>query len=647
VSTVAEPPRGRTQPREDLDYKDLLDVFPAAVYVTDADGTITFFNRAAESLAGRTPELGRDKWCVVWRLHRADGEPLPLDKCPMAVALRTGRPVRGVELIAERPNGERVPVMPFPTPLFSPDGKLTGAVNMIIDISDLKRAEATAARRAEEQAALYRFTDRLYRADDEQDIHEAGLDAILAALRCSRASILLFDDEGVMQFVASRGLSAAYCEAVTGHTPWTPGEPQPEPIFIPDIAQADLEDDLKATIARENIAALAFIPLVAHGGVIGKFMAYYDAPRQLDAEQTELALTIARQLGFGIERERAKRFRELAEQRQHRSDSEFRTLADNIHQFAWMTDATGWIYWYNQRWFDYTGATLDEMQGWGWTKVHHPDHVERVVSSFSRAVETGLPWEDTFPLRGKDGQYRWFLSRALPIRDAAGAVLRWFGTNTDITERLQAEEQRTVLINELNHRVKNTLATVQSVAMQTLRNAEQSGDALGLFNARLATLARAHDLLTQENWRGAELHHVIDQAMAPFRTTEQVKSGGPEVRLSPKQALTLSVVLHELATNAIKYGALSRSSGRVDISWRVQEGALHLVWRESGGPAVAKPSRTGFGTRLIQRSFTHDLGGEAKLDYLPGGVAAQCTIPLEAGADHDGQGSAESPHRRG
>jgi PAS domain S-box-containing protein len=123
------------------------------------------------------------------------------------------------------------------------------------------------------------------------------------------------------------------------------------------------------------------------------------------------------------------------------NEERFRTLADNMSQFAWMADETGWIFWYNQRWFDYTGTTLEEMQGWGWQQVHHPDHVDRVVEHFHHCFETGEQWEDTFPLRSRDGTYRWFLSRAIPIRDEQGQILRWFGTNTDISDRKQAEEQ--------------------------------------------------------------------------------------------------------------------------------------------------------------------------------------------------------------
>ncbi|WP_221032115.1 hybrid sensor histidine kinase/response regulator [Actomonas aquatica] len=138
------------------------------------------------------------------------------------------------------------------------------------------------------------------------------------------------------------------------------------------------------------------------------------------------------------ERETAQR--ERAEEALRRSESRFRNLADNISQLAWMTDETGYIFWYNKRWFDYTGTTLDGMRGWGWRSVHHPDHIERVVSKFKECLARGSEWEDTFPLRGKDGSYRWFLSRAIPIHDPHGKVLGWFGTNTDITRQLETED---------------------------------------------------------------------------------------------------------------------------------------------------------------------------------------------------------------
>ena len=141
---------------------------------------------------------------------------------------------------------------------------------------------------------------------------------------------------------------------------------------------------------------------------------------------------IAAAAGWSVQRDHSARV--LAEDALREGEGRFRTLANNIPQLAWMADEKGYIFWYNDRWFDYTGTTLDEMAGWGWQKVHHPDHVQRVVDKISQCFQTGEIWEDTFPLRGRDGSYHLFLSRAVPIRDSEGKVLRWFGTNTDISE---------------------------------------------------------------------------------------------------------------------------------------------------------------------------------------------------------------------
>lgn len=170
--------------------------------------------------------------------------------------------------------------------------------------------------------------------------------------------------------------------------------------------------------------------------------------------------------------------RKNAEQQLRESERNFRTLANTIPQLAWMADPTGWIFWYNERWHEYTGKTLEQMEGWGWRSVHHPEHVERVTEHIRRAFAAGTPWEDTFPIRGKDGEYRWFLSRANPIRDSEEKIVRWFGTNTDITEVIEARaeaerrreelervtESRTRLMRGFSHDVKNPLGAANGFA---------------------------------------------------------------------------------------------------------------------------------------------------------------------------------------
>ena len=204
----------------------------------------------------------------------------------------------------------------------------------------------------------------------------------------------------------------------------------------------------------------------------------------------------------------------------------------------------------------------------------------------------------------------------------------------DLSAQAAARERQKLLIDELNHRVKNTLATVQSFASQTLRNSNSLAEARSMFDSRLLSLAKAHDVLTKQSWEGADLREVVDQALDAHRTAKgRITIKGPDVRLSPKQALALSMALHELATNAAKYGALSNDSGRVQVGWHVRRNGgadeLDLGWTEEGGPLVTPPTRKGFGSRLIERNLANELAGEVRIDYRPAGVAASIRTPVE------------------
>jgi PAS domain S-box-containing protein len=188
----------------------------------------------------------------------------------------------------------------------------------------------------------------------------------------------------------------------------------------------------------------------------------------------------------------AQRHKRIAGEKALReSEARFRELADNISQFAWTADRAGWIFWYNKRWHDYTGTTPEEMQGWGWQMVHHPEHVDRVVERIRQSFEAGTPWEDTFPLRGGDGNYRWFLSRAPPIHNDAGEVIRWFGTNTDITEQIEAEKALRELNENLEQRVQNETRErlkIWNVSQDLLVIADMTGKYLTINPAWSATL---------------------------------------------------------------------------------------------------------------------------------------------------------------
>ena len=511
--------------------------------------------------------------------------------------------------------------------------------------------------------------------------------------------------------------------------------------------------------------------------------------------------------------------------------AEFAALADNLPQLAWIADADGWITWYNRRWYEYTGTTPAEMEGWGWQAVHDPETLPQVLARWNASIATAEPFDMVFPLKGADGVFRPFLTRVQPWRDAQGRVARWFGTNTDISEhqavsealgeekrlletlnrtaalvaaeldlerlvqtvtdagvaltgaqfgaffynvlnergesytlytisgvprehfsrfpmprnthifeptfrgsgtvrsdditkdprygklaphygmpkghlpvtsylavpvvsrsgevlgglffghaeagrftarheellvgiagqaaigidnarlfqaaqreieeRREAERHRTLLMNELNHRVKNTLATVQAIAAQTLRSSGIEADARAAFDARLVALSNAHNLLTGEHWVGATVAEVVETALGLYRApgAERFAVSGAEVRLSPKTALALAMALHELATNAAKYGALSNEAGRVEVHWEIDGGRFRMRWTERGGPPVSPPARRGFGSRLVERGLAAELGGMVRLVYEPEGVVCTIEAPLPRPAGSDGGGA--------
>jgi PAS domain S-box-containing protein len=232
------------------------------------------------------------------------------------------------------------------------------------------------------------------------------------------------------------------------------------------------------------------------------------------------------------------------------------------------------------------------------------------------------------------GRPRWWDVAVTPILGPDGSVDKLLSVSRDITETKHLEEHQRLLIHELNHRVKNTLATVQSIASQTLRNANTKEEAQAAFEARLFALSRAHNVLTRENWEGANLRKIVTEAIAPYSNAREARLhlNGPNVRLPPRMALALAMALQELATNAVKYGALSNETGEIAIEWRLDgqraPPCLHLRWKESGGPAVQEPKRRGFGTRLIERSLALDLEGDVDIRFAPTGVVCTVDAPL-------------------
>ncbi len=328
-----------------------------------------------------------------------------------------------------------------------------------------------------------------------------------------------------------------------------------------------------------------------------------------------------------------------AEERLRESERHIRELLEALPAAIYTTDAAGRITYYNQAAVEFSGRRpILGSDEWcvSW-RLFTPDGSPLPHDQCPMAVAL----KDGRAIRGEealaerpDGTRVPFIPFPTPLRDASGKVIGAVNMLVDITERKQAEEHQRVLIDELNHRVKNTLATVQSIAAQTIRTSPDIRTFSENFEPRLLALSRAHELLTRRAWTGVNLRDIVCQELEPYDdgSATRVLLEGHDLTLEPRVGLALSLVLHELTTNAAKYGALSTEQGLVTVRWSASESGhpdvLRIDWIESGGPAVPPPAKRSFGTRLIERSMTKDLQGRARLDFDPAGLRCSLELPL-------------------
>lgn len=331
--------------------------------------------------------------------------------------------------------------------------------------------------------------------------------------------------------------------------------------------------------------------------------------------------------------------RDITDQKQARADaleSEQRLRATYEHAFAGIAEVSpeGRFLRVNERFCGLVGYSRDELSSRTIWDISHPDdHVEereRFRRHMAGEIEVYTVGERYLH---KNGQVVWVELAASRVVDDLGQPLYGIRVVHDVSQRRRWEQQQLLLINELNHRVKNTLATVQSIVAQTTRLSGSPAEIRARIEGRLLALSEAHNLLTRENWEGADLREIIERAIAPFRASgdHRIRVQGGSVRLSPRQAVALSMALHELGTNAVKYGALSGDAGWVEVLWTFAGpggGTLALEWREAGGPRVAAPTSRGFGSRLLERGLAQDLEGEVELNFDPEGVVCRITAPI-------------------
>lgn len=362
------------------------------------------------------------------------------------------------------------------------------------------------------------------------------------------------------------------------------------------------------------------VPLIKGGRIGAALLVHHAEPRRWREDEEVLVRQVAESTWDAVERARVETALRASEER-------LRDILESINDAFYAVDKDWRFTYINRKTEELWGRKRDELMG----KVYWEEFPQAVGSEQYKAHVIAMEGRVPVRLEAMSAIIRqWLEISIFPTAD--GGLSIYF---RDVSDRKHAEDHRELLIHELNHRVKNTLATVQSIATQTLRNAGVSQEARMTFEARLFALSRAHNVLTRENWEGASLQEIVAQSIEPYRGVgeNRLRTRGDEIRLSPRMALALSMALQELATNAVKHGALAGSAGQVEITWSLdisaQPARLHMRWQETGGAPVKAPQHRGFGSRLIERSLASDLQGQVKIEFDPAGVVCTIDAPMD------------------
>ena len=813
--------------------------------MTDAEGRLTFYNEAAAAFWGCRPQLGESKFCGSWKLYWSDGTPLPHDQCPMAMALHQGRPIRGMEAVAERPDGTRIPFIPYPTPLFDASGRLTGAINMLVDISERKRTEATLEERNAQfelasrigQIGTYSYnyrtrilhlspgcatiyglpghTREITQKDWRAQLHPDDLPRIDAISRQALAHrqpelvlefriirpdgktrwieariLVTYNDAGravqmiganidvtarkqTEQDLAERNVQLALAEKVSrvgsfvndtqtdtiqcsaGYAAIL-GFPEGTSMILRSQWRAiahpeDVErmDEIREQVFRQkqseyNVDYRINLPGVGVRWIEGRAFVSYDGDGHPRVVGVNIDVTERKRAEDALRRSEAELVeaqrlahigswswdattntflasRELSricdwDPTRHLLDERRDHLVDDWEQLSaaarkamqtgvayefdaqacrngtpiWITargeavyDSKGQIVGLRGTVQDITERKIAELTlaernvqlalagkaalvgSWaydadteimqiseGYAAIHgfpegttkiarseclagvHPDDIGRVEQSRSEAFQASRrEYSVEYRIFRPGGEMRWVETRCFISYDSEGCPHRVVGVSIDISERKRVEEQQGKLVAELDHRVKNVLATVQAVAAHTMQASSSMEHFVAALDGRIRSMGSTHELFSHRRWQGISLTELVERELAPYTTGSNTDISGPEVMLSAEAGQTMATVLHELATNAAKHGALSAPSGRVSIRWRLPlngsaDDRLVLTWEETGGPLVVSRSKSSYGMHVVRELVPYELGGTVDHVLAPEGARCQFEIPL-------------------
>jgi PAS domain S-box-containing protein len=496
------------------DFRELVEALPVAIYMTDAQGRLTYFNAAAVKLSGRVPELGTDKWCVTWKIFLPDGIPLPHDQCPMAVALKGAQVPTGIECVAERPDGTRFWFTPCPAVVRDAEGRISGGINLLLDITDRKNAEIEAAEQfqaivettpecvkliAPDGTLLFMNTPGLAMvgAASAEDVTGKNVYDIIAAEDRDRfrefnqrvckgeKAFLQFDIvglNGVRRHMETHAAPLRHHDGTTVHLAITHDITERKQAeraalllsaIVDSSEDAIVSKDLNGIITSWNKSAERVFGYTAAESIgqsvtmlipfgrldeepkilarlrRGERVEHFETVRRRkDGALIDISLTISpvRDSKGGIVGA-SKIARDISESKRTRaalvaSEARFRQLADSMPQIVWTARPDGYIDYYNERWYEYTGFSRDAFGDASWEAILHPEDVQRTHETYYAAVNSGQPYNIEYRLKDPNQSgWRWFVGRAVPVRDAADRIVKWFGACTDIDEQKRAQDE--------------------------------------------------------------------------------------------------------------------------------------------------------------------------------------------------------------
>lgn len=572
--------------------REAVQALPAAIYTTDTEGRITFYNDAAADLWGCRSELGKTKFCGSWKLYCKDGTPLSHDHCPMAMALKEGRAIRGMETVAERPDGTRVSFISYPTPLFDASGRLTGAVNMLIDISEHKRTEAALKNCNAQFELVSRFSL----------IGSYSYDYDTRILRLSRGCAAIYGLPEDMREIRQKDWRALV----------HPDDlPRIDATSLQALAQRQSELVLEFRIIRSDdkerwIEARILVSYDDAGRAVQMIGANIDV-----TERKQIAQTLAeRTVQLALAGKAA-----LVGSYAYDTHTEIMQISEGyaaIHGFP--------------------EGTVEIARNKCLATVH-PDDIEQVNRLRSEAFDVHRSeYSVEYRIIRAGGEVRWVETRCFISYDTAGHPHRVVGVSIDITERKRVEEQQRALLAELDHRVKNALSTVSALVSHTRQGSRSVADFVAALDGRIRSMAATHELLSFHRWHGVSLMELVRREIAPYASRNNIDINGPDILLKPEAGQAMAIVIHELATNAAKYGALSTKNGRVSVRWHLngqRRSHLAFEWQEIGGPLVVAPGKSSYGTSAIRDLIPYEFGGTVDLVLAPGGVRCRLELPAD------------------